>query len=65
MSGQALASSGEPLGGFAERRHGVVLRQAAQGAVLELAHALAREAEPAAGLAQRVRLLAVRGRSAA
>src|SRR5215218_9681527 len=47
------------LGGVAERRDRVVLGEAPQGLLLELADALAREPEPAAGLAQGLRLLAI------
>ena len=50
---------GAARGGVAESRDGVVLRQPAQCAVLELADSLAREAEPAARLPQCLRLLAV------
>ena len=48
-----------PLRGFAQRRDRLVLREPAQRLVLELAHSLAREAEPAAGLAQGLGLLAI------
>ena len=47
------------LGRFAERRDRLVLGEAAERLLLELADALARESEPAAGLAQSLGLLAV------